>query len=150
MKNKDILTEKEKRFLFLSAKDKLTLSEELEYARFKKEENFNRMKEAERYALTAGVLSAVMLPTIFMPSAVLPIAICLGNLGYLAYMEQTYFPKVKSKANYYFNILKANADEEKYSQVLKQNQRDAFDHSKNYFDRMRSADSFVREMENLV
>ena len=149
MKNEEILTDKEKRFLFLSSKNKLTLSEELEYARFKKEENFETFKKSEKYAFTTACFSAMMLPTLFMPSTVLPIAICLGNLGYLAYMEQTYFPKVKSKANYYFNILKANADEEKYSQVLKQNRRDAFDYSKNYFDRMRSVDSFVREVEKI-
>ena len=149
MKNKDILTEKEKRFLFLSAKDKLTLSEELEYARFKKEENFNRMKEAERYALTAGVLSAVMLPTIFMPSAVLPIAICLGNLGYLAYMEQTYFKKTQQKAYYYFCQLNADVKDKKYQEMFRKNQKIALKRSNSLFDRAKAVDNISKQLEKL-
>jgi len=149
MQNEDILTKEERRYLFLSAKKELNLQEQLEYARFKKEENFQTFKKAARHAFSTGCLSAAMLTTAFMPSFVLPVGLCCACLGYLAHMEQTYFRKVQAKANYYFNILKVKDDDKNYQRILQQVRTDAFDYSKNMFSRMRSAEQFAKQLERI-
>ena len=149
MRNETILTEEEKRFLYLSAKDKLTLQEQLEYAQIKKKEISQTFKKANFHAFTTGCLSAAMLATAFMPSFVLPAALSCTCLGFLVRMEQTYFRKVQAKANYYFNILKVKDDDKNYQRILQQVRTDAFDYSKNMFSRMRSAERFAKQLERI-
>lgn len=149
MRNETILTEEEKRFLFLSAKDELTLQEQLEYAQIKKKEISQTFKKANFHAFTTGCLSAAMLATAFMPSFVLPAALSCVCLGFLVRMEQTYFRKVQAKANYYFNVLKVSNNDKNYQNMLMQIRRDAFDHSKSMFFRMKSADHFVKQLERI-
>ena len=120
MKNGEVLTNKEKRLLQLSAQADLTLQEELEFAGLKKQQTQDQVKSAERGTLSAGALVVAMLPTLYAPSLVLPVAVCLGELGYLAYRERTDFKKIKAKAHYYFNVLnsgvKGNKSQEERSE----------------------------------
>ena len=149
MEDKKILTDEEKRFLYLSAQPKLGLREKLEFAKFKKEQNYKRIQEAERFALTAGILSTLMLSTIFMPSSVLPVTICFGHLGYLAYLEQGYFKKVKAKAYYYFCVLNAEVNDEKYQTALNDNRQKAFNRSDSFDNRARAVHNFSKQLEKI-
>ena len=149
MKEDDILTDEEKRFLSLSARPSLTLQEELEFASLKKKQNYKQIKDGDKHALTAGVVTALMLPTAFMPHFVLPVAVCMAQIGYLAHMEKTYFKKVKAKANYYFNELNVNAQDEKYKDTLDQNRQNAFNFSNSLSDRANAVDRFSRQLERI-